>query len=212
LPYFENLLVPIAKRKKSIELSEDGESMRIYYPSVFRDGEMVLVEFGGRNTIEPNEEYSLRPYIAAEVKELEFPSAKVRVLSPLRTFWEKATLIHVECYRPEPRMDANRLSRHWSDLAVLADHEIGKRSVSDRAMLTDVVKHKKVFFYSAHANYDACLSDELRLVPDGALLDVLNTDFGRMIDDKMFDVAPPGSDTIVSRLKALEREINGRGR
>jgi hypothetical protein len=172
----------------------------------------VLVEFGGRNTIEPNEEYSLRPYIAAEVKELEFPFAKVRVLSPLRTFWEKATLIHVECYRPKPRMDSNRLSRHWSDLAVLADHEIGKRSVSDRVMLTDVVKHKKVFFYSAHANYDACLSGELRLAPDGALLDVLNADFGKMIDDKMFDVAPPGFDTIVSRLKALEREINGRGR
>lgn len=212
LPYFGNLLAPIAKRENPIELSENGESMRIYYPSVFRDGEAVLVEFGGRNTIEPNEEYSLRPYIAADINELEFPSAKVRVLSPLRTFWEKATLIHVECYRPEPRMDANRLSRHWSDLAVLADHDIGKRSVSDRAMLADVVKHKKVFYYTAHANYDACLAGELRLAPEGELLDALNTDFGQMTEDKMFDVEPPSFDRIVSRLKALEREINGRDR
>jgi hypothetical protein len=212
LPYFATLLAPIAKRENPIELSDDGESMRIYYPSVFGDGEMVLVEFGGRNTIEPNEEYSLRPYIASEIKGLEFPSAKVRVLSPLRTFWEKATLIHVECYRPEPRMDANRLSRHWSDLAVLADHDIGKRSVSERALLADVVKHKKVFFYSAHANYDACLTGELRLAPEGALLDALNTDFEKMIEAKMFDVAPPSFDTIVSRLKVLEREINERDR
>jgi len=44
-------------------------------------------------------------------------------------------------------MDANRLSRHWSDVAVLADHDIGKKSLSDRALLADVVNHKKVFFY-----------------------------------------------------------------
>jgi hypothetical protein len=87
LPHFEKLLAPIAKREKAIELSEDGESMRIYYPSVFRDGETVLVEFGGRNTTEPNEEFSLRPYLAEEMKQLEFPSAKVRVLSPVLTFW-----------------------------------------------------------------------------------------------------------------------------
>jgi hypothetical protein len=212
LPYFERLLAPIAKRQKPIELSEDGESMRIYYPSVFRDGEIVLLEFGGRNTTEPNEEHSLRPYIAAAVEGLEFRSAKVRVLSPARTFWEKATLIHVECHRSEPKMDANRLSRHWSDLAALADHDIGKRSVPDRGLLADVVKHKKVFYYTAHANYDACLAGELRLVPEGSLLHALNADFQQMIDEKMFDDTPPTFDTIVSRLKALEREINGRDR
>jgi hypothetical protein len=141
--------------------------------------------------------------------ELAFPSAKVSVLSPLRTFWEKATLIHVECYRPEPRIGADRLSRHWSDLAALADHDIGKRAVADRAMLADVVKHKAVFFYSAHANYDAVLGGELRLVPERALLDALGTDFGQMIKNGMFDVEPQSFDKIVSRLKILEREING---
>lgn len=109
-------------------------------------------------------------------------------------------------------MDANRLSRHWSDLAVLADHDIGRRSVSDRALLADVVKHKKVFFYAAHANYDACLAGELRLAPEGPLLDAVNADYGQMIKNGMFDVEPPGFDNIVSRLKALEREINGRDR
>jgi hypothetical protein len=33
-----------------------------------------------------------------------------------------------------------------------------------------------------------------------------------MTEDKMFDVEPPSFDRIVSRLKALEREINGRDR
>jgi hypothetical protein len=132
LPYFEDLLAPIAKRKKLVELSEDGESMRIYYPSVHSHGETVL-----------------------------------------------------------------------------ADHDIGKISVPNRALLADVVKHKKAFFYTGHANYDACLAGELQLAPEGALLDALSADFGQMVKNGMFDVEPPGFDKIVLRLKALEREING---
>ena len=194
LPFFEGLLTPVGKRERALELSKDGERVRIYYPSVFRDGENVLVEFGGRNVTEPNEEHSIRPYIAEEVKDLEYPCAKVRVLSPLRTFWEKATMIHVECNRPKPRMDADRLSRHWSDLAALADHEIGKRSVADRKLLADVVKHKKVFFYSAHANYDACLRGKLRLAAGGPLLEALKADFEQMVGNGMFDVEPPSFD------------------
>ncbi|MGH9401820.1 MAG: nucleotidyl transferase AbiEii/AbiGii toxin family protein [Terriglobia bacterium] len=212
LPYFENLLAPFATQEKRIELSDDGETMRIYYPSVYGERENVLLEFGGRNVTEPNEEHSIRPYIAEEIKELKFPSARVRVLSPVRTFWEKATLIHVECHRSEPRLDASRMSRHWSDLAALADHEIGKRSLSARELLAEVVKHKKVFFYTATANYDACLEAKMRLVPDGPLLDALKADFGQMVKDRMFDLEPPRFDKIVSRLKALEQEINGRDR
>jgi len=34
------------------------------------------------------------------------------LLSPARTFWEKATLMHVECQRDEFRTGAERLSRH----------------------------------------------------------------------------------------------------
>lgn len=212
LPYFAKLLDPFATRREPIELSEDGESMRIYYPSVYGNGENVLLEFGGRNVVDPSEQHFIRPYIAQEIKELDFPTASVRVLSPVRTFWEKATLIHVECHRPEPRVDASRLSRHWSDLAVLADHEIGKRSLSDRSLLAEVVKHKKVFFHTATANYDACLGGGLRLVPDAALLSALGTDFGQMVRAGMFDIEPPAFDKIVSRLQVLEREINGRDR
>jgi hypothetical protein len=207
--HFESLLAPHARHKKPIELSEDGESMRIHYPSALAYGETVLVEFGGRNVIEPNEEHSIRPYVADVLKELELPSVNVRVLSPLRTFWEKATLIHVECHRPKPRMDANRLSRHWSDLAALADHDIGKKSLAARELLDDVVKHKKVFFYTTHANYEACIAGEMRLAPEGSLFESLDADFGEMIKDGMFEVDPPGFEQIVDRLKALEREING---
>jgi len=41
----------------------------------------------------------ITPDINTLVTDLDFPSAEVTVLSPERTFWEKATFIHVECNR-----------------------------------------------------------------------------------------------------------------
>jgi Nucleotidyl transferase AbiEii toxin, Type IV TA system len=71
------------------------------------------LEFGGRNITEPNEEHVIQPDIANQLPQLSFPSARVSVLSPLRTFWEKTTLMYVACQRPELRVSSERLSRHW---------------------------------------------------------------------------------------------------
>jgi hypothetical protein len=197
-----------------LEVSDDGEQLRVYYPTVLeapRDyvGNSVLIEFGGRNITEPNEEHEVRPDIAEHVAELDFPRSNVTVLSPARTFWEKATLMHVECQRDEFRTGAERLSRHWYDLAMLADLVHGKAAVADRALLADVVKHKKVFYNASYANYDACLTGQLRLIPEDAALAALRDDFQRMIGAGMFIGEPPAFDAIVDCLRTLETVING---
>ena len=160
--------------------------------------------------IAPNEDHLLRPYITAELRELRFPEAPVRVLSPSRTFWEKATLIHVACNRSDPKLDADRQSRHWHDLAVLADHKIGKTSIADRQLLEDVVKHKNIFFRASYTNYEACLTGNFRLIPGKALLDALRVDYETMIADGMFEGDPPSFDWIVGRLEKLKKQINAR--
>jgi len=182
----------------------------IPYPSRFAPAENVFLEFGGRNVISPNEELPLRPYIAAELPKLQSPEATVRVLVPSRTFWEKATLIHVACNRSDPKLDADRQSRHWHDLAVLADHKIGEASLADRALLEDVVKHKSVFFRASYAKYDACLSGGLRLLPGTLLLEALRADCEKMLANGMFEGEPPTFDSIIARLEKLEKQINGR--
>lgn len=208
-PHFENLLSQFPEKPTGpLKISEDGEQLFIPYPSRFGKDESVLLEFGGRNVIVPNEDRHLRPYIAAELRDLKFPEAAVQVLSPCRTFWEKATLIHVACNRAHPKLDADRQSRHWHDVAVLADHEIGKTSIADRQLLADVVKHKNIFFRTSYANYKACLSGGLRLIPGKALQDALRLDYEKMIADGMFEGEPPSFESIVRRLKALEIEIN----
>ena len=197
----------------SVEVSDDGEKLRVRYRSALRKGRgyldtSVLLEFGGRNTTTPSSLHEVIADVSLHVEELEFPRAMVPVLSPTRTFWEKATLMHSECNRPIFRTGATRLARHWYDLAMLADLEHGRAALADRALLADVVRHKKVFYNSRVANYDACLAGGLRLVPDANAVELLRADLARMIEAGMFVGAPPVHDDIISRLKALEGEIN----
>ncbi|MCU1314944.1 MAG: hypothetical protein JWN63_266 [Candidatus Acidoferrum typicum] len=208
-PHFENLVAQLTEKPpKPITISDDGEKLFIPYPSRFGTAESVFLEFGGRNVISPNEEHTLRPFISAALPELQFPEATVRVLVPSRTLWEKATLIHVACIRSDPKLDADRQSRHWHDLAVLADHNIGKIGIPDLQLLQDVVKHKNVFFRASYTNYEACLSGGLRLIPATPLLQALRVDYEKMIADGMFDGEPPTFDWIIARLHKLAKEIN----
>ena len=200
-------------RKFRIEISEDGEKFRLHYPTALDIpgdyvGSSVLLEFGGRNITEPNSDHVIRPDIADYLSTLEFPGPLVSVLSPARTFWEKATLIHVECQRNEFRSSAERLSRHWYDLAQLADSDIGAEALADRALLLDVIKHKKVFYNASYANYDACLNGEFRLIPSATVLTALESDFQRMIFAGMFIGDPPVFADILYRLGSLEKLIN----
>jgi hypothetical protein len=66
----------------------------------------VMVEFGARSTGEPAQEVGIVCDAAEHLGMLGFPTATARVMCAERTFWEKATAIHV--FRLQER--ANRTS------------------------------------------------------------------------------------------------------
>ena len=103
-------------------------------------------------------------------------------------------------------MTRTRQSRHWHDLAVLADHKIGEASLANRELLEDVVRHKSVFFRASYAKYDACLSGGLHLIPGTTLLQALGADYEKMIADGMFEGEPPSFEQIVARLKSSKKK------
>ncbi|MEO5736992.1 MAG: nucleotidyl transferase AbiEii/AbiGii toxin family protein, partial [Variovorax sp.] len=57
----------------------------------------VMLEFGARSTGEPSEQRPVRCDAATHVPGVEFPEATPQVMRAERTFWEKATAIHVFC-------------------------------------------------------------------------------------------------------------------
>ena len=213
-PYLQRALeADLGKGGGAIRNGDDGEKLWVDYPSAIKSpggyvSSSVLVEFGGRNITEPNQVHALKPYLAGIAETVNFQGAQPDVLAAERTFWEKATLIHVECNRKAARANAERMVRHWSDLAMLAQDAIGARALADRALLESVVKHKTVFFDASYANYPACLEGGLRLIPEEPLLGALKADLKSMIDAGMFFGETPVFEDIIGTLADLEKRIN----
>lgn len=214
IPHIQNELHNCFDPQKfKITSSEDGEKIRVAYESALDTSSdylqtSILIELGGRNVIDPHELHVVTPDIAKLVPTLGFPSSEVTVLSPERTFWEKVTLIHVECNRPEIKENAARLSRHWYDLYMLLQHPTGATAINNRELLEDVVQHKRVFFHTSYANFDACLNGELQLVPKENTIAQLRQDYEEMDKAGMFYTSPPTFEEMVKKLEEAEQQIN----
>jgi hypothetical protein len=158
-PHFEKILAAeFGNDGYRIEVSADGELLRVHYPTVLEVpgdymANSVLIEFGGRNITEPNEEHEVSPDIAEFVPELVFPHSRVSVLSPARTFWEKATILHAEYHRPLDKPLLKRYSRHYADVAAMAQAPVKKEALANLGLLQNVVRHKDRFYHCGWAKY-----------------------------------------------------------
>lgn len=214
IPHLEKELAKLPRVEAgSIQIDETGEKIWISFPSVVEEKDEylkspVLIELGGRNVIDPNEVHSISPYVAEITAGVSYPTCEVTVLSPQRTFWEKATLIHVECNRGEMKQNVERLSRHWYDLTMLAKHEAGQAAVQNRELFEDVIGHKKIFFNASYANYDGCLAGELKLLPSEETISGLQKDYENMVTAGLMYNEPPKFSEIIEDIRRIEAEIN----
>lgn len=171
----------------------------------------IQVEFGGRATGEPHHHHPVTCDLAAWRPELAFPSATVQAMDAERTFWEKATAVHVFCQRTN--LKAARLARHWFDLVKLDACGIAERAVANRQLGADVAEHKQRFFREKDADgreidYSAAINGGLRLVPLHHLSAALATDYQQMVQAQMFLGEPLSFDALMERCGALEQRIN----
>ena len=193
----------------------DGDKLFIDYPH-FAQGTgyvspSVMLEFGARSTGEPASARDIVCDAAVAVDGLEFPSARPRVMHAERTFWEKATAIHVFCL--QSRMRGDRFSRHWHDVARLDDAGIAAAAIEDRALGTAVAKHKTMFFSEKAADatwidYGAATSGHLQLVPGGDALKALADDYRRMVEDGLLASTPEPFGDLMDRCADIARRAN----
>ena len=123
-----------------------------------------------------------------------------------RTFWEKATILHAEHHRPAEKTLPDRYSRHYYDLAMLAQSPVRGEALADLALLDQVVRHKETFYPSGWARYDLARVGSLRLVPSEERRVTLERDYRSM--SVMIFGEPPTFDSIIETLAALEKQIN----
>jgi Nucleotidyl transferase AbiEii toxin, Type IV TA system len=174
----------------------------------------VKIEFGARSTGEPFEERPITCDAAEHLPDLEFPAAKPRVMLPKRTFWEKATAVHVYCKRGG---QGDRYSRHWHDLVRLDDAGYAQEAFDDRALAKEVAEFKGKFFRAKDSagnpiDYAAAVSGALQLVPDAEALKTLEADYKIMADDGiLLGDAEPFTD-LMKRCADLERRANAKAK
>jgi hypothetical protein len=192
--------------------TEAGEEMTLLfsYPNAFEYTAyirpQIKIEFG-RGDQWPSKQFPISPYVTEDFPDIfTIPNAVVRVLDAQRTFWEKVTLLHAEHHRPDPPALKLRMSRHWSDIAVMSTDEAFATEKLDLTLLAEVVKFKKIYFASTWANYDSAFPGTMRLVPNEALHKLLRADYKAMRE--MFVNEPLSFDEIIARLRALETRIN----
>ena len=167
----------------------------------------VKLELGSLTDQRPIGDHTVTPWVAEEFPALfAAPACRVVALEIERTFWEKATILHTEYHRPADKPMRSRLSRDCYDVCCMAAHPAGQRAMEDLDLLARVVRHKRTYFQSAWANYDAAKPGSLRLVPADSRLADLKADYQQM--QEMFTEPPPPFDEILRQLRNIEDTLN----
>lgn len=86
--------------------------------------------------------------------------------------------------------------------------DIGKKALSNRTLLEEVVHLKKAFFHTSYANYDACLENNFCLVPREPLLSQLKQDYIAMNISGMFESPPPDFEEMMTSIADIEKKTN----
>lgn len=174
----------------------------------------VMLEFGARSTGEPASLREVVCDVSGLIDGLIFPAARPRVMHAERTFWEKATAIHVFCLQERPRGD--RFARHWHDVVRLDEAGFAEAAFADRELANAVARHKSMFFAEKAADrtpidYAAAIKGGLQLVPVGDGEKALKEDYARMVEDGLlFDDAEP-FEALMARCADIATRANRAG-
>ena len=208
--------INLAEAGLSAELRAEGDHVFVAYEPLFDNYGFVrpevMVEFGARSIGEPREERLCECDAASYVRDVAFPSVRPFVMLAERTFWEKATAVHVYCQQQRSR--GERLSRHWYDLVRLDDSGYAEKALADRLLALSVSRHKSMFFREKDTagnwvDYGVAVSGGLQLVPDGPAYRVLADDYERMLADGMLLDDEEQFDDLMERCANIQRRANG---
>jgi len=215
LESFSNVLNSV-KEPWRIEMDEadpDKQTLLFHYPTSRLNNNknyirpVVKIELGARGGLEPTNACHITPFIEEAIPQtLEEPSTTITTLAAERTFWEKATILHMYSNFPEHKTIRERQSRHFFDFYKLLQSGIKERAAKNPDLLRQVSGHNKIYFRTGWAKYDEATQGSLRLTPSAAVLRALENDYNKM--KEMFYGEVIQWDIIVEKIRSFEKEFN----
>jgi len=192
---------------------KDQQTILFYYPSLFDSKtsyvkKNIKIEIGARSDHWP---VSMKPVVS--YVEERFPiimspdnEVMIRVLNSERTFWEKATILHMYAYFPKEKLVPVRQSRHYYDFYCLLSSETKELALNNLELLERVVIHKSLYFKSSWANYISAKKGSLKIIPGKRVLAEMEKDYGAM--NEMFFGEIPSWEEIINTLNSFEEHFN----
>ena len=113
---------------------KDKQTVIFAYPNLFTNAstlQIIRLEIGALAAWTPAKHAKIEPYSAIYYPKIfDQKDTSILTVSPERTFWEKATILHHEANRPEHLEMPQRYSRHYYDL-----YRMSQTSIKDIAFL-----------------------------------------------------------------------------
>lgn len=195
----------------SIYIDELNKQTVIFaYPHSLVDNatlQVIRLEIGALAAWTPSKIAQIESYAASYYPQIfKQKDTSILTVTPERTFWEKATILHHEANRPENLNMPKRYFRHYYDLYCMAQSPVKDIAFSQLELLKTVIDFKMKFYPRAWAKYQEAVPGTLKLVPPDYRFSALISDYNSMKD--MFYGEVPKFDTIMSTIKELENEIN----
>ncbi len=199
-----------------LEYWRDGAShspvLIFHYPDTQPGGfayilRSVKLEFGSLTDQQPAGTHRIRPWLADELPgEMRGMGCEVVALDVMRTFWEKATILHSEHHREAGTSMPPRYSRHYADTAALIHSGFAEEARRNPDLRQRVVDWKSQFFARRWARYDLAVPGSFRLLPRGERMEELEKDYQAMRE--MFLGEPLSFSAIMDTLRDFEARIN----
>lgn len=217
LQFYKDKLKPLLEKdlyeetNKVFEIRIDESDMAIYlkYPSSQSNEYIrneIKLEIGPLAAWTPFESRSIKSFIAEVYPDLfEVPEFNVMVTKPIRTFWEKAVILHQEANRVDGKVP-RRYSRHYYDIYKMYDSDVKMEALNSLDLLDEVREFTETFYNRGWAKFDEAKPGTFKLVPNEVSMPALQSDYENM--KIMIYGEMPDFNDILKTMKQLEDEIN----
>ena len=210
--------LPAGERWRIALDDDDDQRLTILYdyPTVEAEGvrsgayvrPVVKIELGALSDTEPCDHPTMEPYLAGEFADL-LPGSRfsVRALAPVRTFWEKAMLLHEENFRTGKAGPKPRMARHYYDLWCLIEKGLAEKARGDMELFQRVALHRSIYFRKNLAARESLRPGALRIRPRKEHLELWRRDYAAM-QETMFFGTSPEFDEILAAVEEFEAAFN----
>ncbi len=192
---------------------EDRQTLLFVYPTVLPTPAdylrpWVKIEMGGRADVEPSKIVSIKPYVTEAFPDvLPDPQIQVRAMLPIRTFWEKALLLHEENFRPADKKRKTSMARHYYDLYRMIKRGIHDEAAANLELFECIATQRELYFQYTWVDYETHQKGQLQIIPIEAYMSDWQADYSNMQKEMFFGEIPKFED-IISEVKDFQDKFN----